>query len=123
MSNAAASELRLEPVVVLRAIKTFHTLVWAFFAGAIVAIPIAAWQEEFRWVLGLAAVVLIEIAILAVNGMSCPLTAIAARYTENRRPNFDIYLPLWLAAHNKQIFGGLFIAGLALALVRWIGWP
>jgi hypothetical protein len=29
--------------------------------------------------------------------MRCPLTGIAARYTDDRRDNFDIYLPPWLA--------------------------
>lgn len=114
-------EARLEPVQVLRVVKAFHTLVWAFFAGAILAIPIATWLGEFAWVAGLTAVVLIEVTILAFNRMRCPLTAVAARYTEDRRANFDIYLPLWLATYNKQIFGVLFIAGLLFALFRWIG--
>ena len=41
-----------------------------------------------------------------------------ARYTDDRRPNFDIYLPSWLARYNKQIFGSLFAAGILLVLVR-----
>ena len=48
------------------------------------------------------------------------MTPMAARYTEERADNFDIYLPLWLARYNKQIFGGLFVLGLILTLVRWI---
>ena len=31
----------------------------------------------------------------------------AARFTEERHDNFDIYLPLWLARHNMPIFGVL----------------
>jgi len=100
-------------------IKAFHTVVWAFFAGAILAIPFATLRREFTWVAGLAAVVLIEVAILAFNRMRCPLTDVAARYTEDRRPNFDIYLPVWLAEHNKQVFGALFIVGLLFAVLRW----
>ena len=111
---------RMEPVAALRAIKAFHTLVWAFFAGAILALPVATWLGEFGWVAVLIAVVTIEVAILAFNRMRCPLTAVAARYTEDRRANFDIYLPLWLAANNKQVFGTLFGAGLLFALFRWI---
>ena len=42
--------------------------------------------------------------------MRCPLTDLAARYTDDRRANFDIYLPLWLAANNKRIFGSVFVA-------------
>jgi hypothetical protein len=52
-------------------------------------------------------VVLAEVVVLAVNGWRCPLTGVAARYTDDRRENFDIDLPLWLARHNKRIFGAL----------------
>jgi hypothetical protein len=107
-------------VPALRAIKMLHTLVWAIFAGAILAIPFAAWQNDFAWVAILAATVLVEVIVLGLNHMRCPLTAVAARYTKDRHPNFDIYLPLWLAAHNKQVFGVLYIVGLSFALVRWI---
>ena len=112
----------VEPLPALRMIKAFHTLVWAFFAGAILAIPFATWRGEYTWVVGLIAVVLVEVAILALNGMRCPMTAVAARYTRDRRANFDIYLPLWLAANNKQVFGTLFGAGLLFAVFRWILW-
>lgn len=120
MSYPEVSDARPESVPALRMIKVFHTLVWALFAGAILAIPVATWRSEFAWVAGLIALVLVEVAILAANGMRCPLTAIAARYTEDRRANFDIYLPLWLAANNKQVFGVLFVAGLLFALFSWI---
>ena len=63
-----------------------------------------------------------EVFILAVNRWRCPLTAVAARYTADRRPNFDIYLPEWLARHNKGIFGTLFVLGLLFTLARWNGW-
>jgi hypothetical protein len=39
-------------------------------------------------------------------------TAVAARYTDDRRTNFDIYLPEWLARYNRQIFGPCFVAAL-----------
>jgi hypothetical protein len=58
--------------------------------------------------------------VLSVNRGKCPLTSIAAMYTEERRENFDIYLPLWLARYNKVIFGTLFICGSSFALVRWL---
>ena len=44
----------------------------------------------------------------------------AARYTEDRADNFDIYLPLWLARYNKEIFGSLFFAGELFALWRYL---
>ena len=60
--------------------------------------------------------------ILALNRWHCPLTPIAARYTDNRRANFDIYLPEWLARLNKQIFGPLYVAALLYTWARWCGW-
>lgn len=106
----------------LRWVKTIHTLAWAFFAGSIVALWISAAVGRFGLALVFAAIVLVEVIILAFNGMRCPLTAIAARYTPDRQPNFDIYLPEWLARWNKEIFGTLYFLGLLYALGRWKGW-
>jgi len=105
----------------LRAIKFLHTLVWAGFAGCIVAIPVLALQERFRLAALLALIVLGEVIVLAINRWRCPLTPIAARYTEDRRANFDIYLPEWLARYNKEIFGPLYFAGVVVLVVQWVG--
>ena len=106
----------------LHAIKTVHTVAWAFFVVSIVAVPASAWIGRFDWALVFAGVVLGEVLVLAFNGLECPLTAVAARYTTDRRPNFDIYLPEWLARRNKEVFGTLYILGLIFALARWRGW-
>ena len=103
----------------LRSIRLAHTIAWAFFAGCIVGIPVAAWRGSFRLAALLGALVSVELVILAANRCRCPLTAVAARYTEDRRANFDIYLPEWLARYNKEIFGTLLVAGLAYAVLRW----
>jgi hypothetical protein len=105
----------------LRAIKLLHTAVWAGFAGCIVAIPVLALLGRFRLAAVLAVIVLGEVVVLAVNRWRCPLTPIAARYTEDRRANFDIYLPEWLARYNKEIFGPLYLAGVVFLVVRWVG--
>lgn len=47
------------------------------------------------------------------------LTDVAARYTPDRRPNFDIDLPSWLARFNKEIFGSLYIIGILWTLAAW----
>ena len=101
----------------LRAVRLVHTGVWLFFVAVILAIPVAAFQRRFGLFLTLTAIVLVEVAVLLANGLSCPLTGIAARYTEDRRDNFDIYLPLWAARYNKVIFGSLFIAGVVFGIV------
>jgi len=104
----------------LRAVKLLHTVVWAFFAGSIVAIPILALAGRFVLALLCIAVVSVEVVVLAANRMRCPLTGVAARYTDDRRDNFDIYLPQWLARHNKLVFGTLYAGGIVVTLVRWL---
>ena len=111
----------MHDAAVLTIIKVVHTTAWAFFAACILAIPIAVWRGDFRLALGLIAIVLVEVLILAANDRRCPLTKVAARYTDDRRDNFDIYLPLWLARYNKQIFGGIFGAGVLFTLTSWLG--
>jgi hypothetical protein len=103
----------------LRTVKIVHTLAWALFAGCIVALPVVAWLGEFTFAMILIALVTVEVLVLIANRLRCPLTAVAARYTDDRRDNFDIYLPLWLARHNKTIFGTLFVAGLLFTVVMW----
>ena len=106
----------------LRAIKVLHTLIWAFFASCIVAIPIVAWARKFDVAIVLIAVVFVEVLVVAFNSFACPLTAVAGRYTEDRRDNFDIYLPEWLARYNKTIFGLLYAGGLIFTAALWSGW-
>jgi hypothetical protein len=101
-------------------VKLLHTAVWFVVAGCIVAIPIAGAISQYAWAAAMTGVVLIECMVLAMNRGSCPLTEVAARYTEERAANFDIYLPLWLARRNKPIFGTLFVAGGLFALARWL---
>jgi hypothetical protein len=105
----------------LTTIKLLHTAVWAAFAGCIVAIPVLTLQGRFRLAAVFALIVLGEIIVLAINRWRCPLTPIAARYTEDRRANFDIYLPEWLARYNKEIFGPLYLACVVWLVVRWVG--
>jgi hypothetical protein len=97
-----------------------HTVVWLCFVACIVAIPVAAEVKQFRVAAILSGVVLAECLILAVNRCRCPLTNLAAAYTEERADDFDIYLPLWLARNNKPIFGSLFLAGEIFLLVKWM---
>jgi hypothetical protein len=104
----------------LVAIKLLHTLIWAFLAGCILALPVFAVRRRFRWARIITILVLAECGALAVNRGRCPLTDLAAGYTVHRNPNFDIYLPNWLAEHNKLIFGSLFVAGELVLLGYWL---
>ena len=74
----------------------------------------------FRAAALLTAVVLTECVVLALNHFRCPSTGLAARYTSDRAPNFDIFLPLRLARHNQSVFGTLFFAGALSVLNRYL---
>jgi hypothetical protein len=117
--SARDSEPETPPAAQLVAIRAVHTVIWGFFAGCIVAIPIFACLDELRYAAALIAVTFVEVLVLALNGGSCPLTRAAARYTTDRRDNFDIYLPEWLARNNKRIFGTMYAAGAILTAYLW----
>lgn len=104
----------------LTAIKLVHTLVWAFMVGCILGIPVMGVLRRFRRAAILSAIVWLECLVLVINGWRCPLTDLAARYTTNRGPAFDIYLPAWLAQNNKLIFGIIFIVGELVVLGLWL---
>ena len=101
-------------------IKLVHTVIWAVFGGAILALPRFIARRRWRWVGWLLALVAAECVVVAVNGMRCPLTDVAAQYTTERADNFDIYLPVWLARWNKTIFGTMYAAELVWAAGIWV---
>ena len=104
----------------LLAVKLLHTAVWVFFVVCILGIPILAWRDQVMEAGVLCGIVFIEVLVLLLNGWRCPLTPVAAKYTADRRDNFDIFLPEWLARHNKLIFGVLYVAGITVVVFRWL---
>lgn len=118
-SLADTPDRRASNSVALRAVKFAHTLIWALFAGCILVLPFVAWRRNFIAAAVLIAVIFVEVLVLMVNGLRCPLTDVAARYTEDRRDNFDIYLPIGIARYNKLIFGSLFVAGILFTIAMW----
>ncbi len=104
----------------LAAVKLAHTAIWAFFVVCILALPVAAVFRRFDWDAALTVLVLIECGALAANHCRCPLTDMASHFTADRSENFDIYLPKWLARHNKVLFGTVFVAGELFVLWRWL---
>jgi hypothetical protein len=51
------------------------------------------------------------------------MTDLAAKYTVDRSPSFDIYMPNWLARHNKTIFTALFLVNESIFLVELLRKP
>ena len=109
------------PDTVLQAIKVVHTVIWAFFVLMILAVWSLAMLSHFEGAAWAASIVFIEVVVLALNRGECPLGPIVARRTADRRANFDIYLPEWLAARTKLIFGTLYCAGILFVGLRWLG--
>lgn len=101
-------------------IKAAHTAIWAVFAASILAIPVATATGDLRLALWLSLLVAVEVVVLLVNGMRCPLTDLAGRYTDERPVGFDIFLPPWLARNNKLIFGSILVAAELFLLGRWL---
>lgn len=114
-----APPVTVDPVK-LRAVKVAHTIVWALFVACIVGIPVAAWKRHFVWAWALIAIIVLEGIVLIANGWRCPMTDLAARYTHDRQDNFDIYLPLWLARHNKLIFTTIFVGAVLFSVLQWV---
>jgi hypothetical protein len=71
----------------LTAIRFFHTMIWAILAGSIVALPVVG-VRRFRWAAILTGLVVLECIVLAVNGGRCPLSDLAARFTDSHAYNF-----------------------------------
>jgi len=107
----------------LIAIKVLHTIIWALLAACVLALPVTGFKRRFNWSLLLTVVILIECGVIALNRGRCPMTNLAAHFTPDRADNFDIYLPVWLARYNKQIFGSLFLLGEAIVVWRRLTKP
>ena len=105
----------------LLTIKLFHTIIWIFFVlviGYILYSGITNTITTYTW-LGIA-LILGEGLVLVIFKMFCPLTLMARKYSNSSKENFDIFLPNWLAKHNKLIFTSIFIVGLVLVVARVI---
>lgn len=109
----------LTPSKILLTIKVVHTLIWLFFVAVIAYILYAGIFNRINvhvWIaIGL---ILFEGLILLLNNGKCPLTPVAARYTDYIDDNFDIFLPKWLARNNKLVFTAIYVLGLLLIAYR-----
>ena len=90
-------------------VKIVHTLVWIFFNIVFFYLFYAVLTHQVGSLFWIGvSLILIECAVLLSFKWTCPLTIIARRYSNSTRDNFDIYLPNWVARHNKTIYSILF---------------
>ena len=109
----------MNPEKKLLAIKLVHTLIWVFFVAVILYVLYSGLTDHvnlYTWI-GIA-LILGEGLTLLIFRMFCPLTLIARRYSDSEKENFDIFLPNWLAKHNKLIFTSIFILAVLTVLYR-----
>jgi hypothetical protein len=103
----------------LIAIKVAHTIIWLFFVSAIFYIlysGISGRINDYTWIA--IALIIGEGIVLALFKMYCPLTVLARKYSDSENDNFDIYLPNWLARHNKIIFTTIYVIAVIIVLIR-----
>ena len=102
-------------------IKLIHTVIWAIFVVVIFHVVYSGITDNvtvYTWI-GIA-LIIGEGLTLLIFKMFCPLTLIARKYSDSQKDNFDIFLPNWLAKHNKLIFTSIFILGLLTVIYRII---
>jgi len=100
-------------------IKLLHTVIWAFFVMAIFYIVYAGMFDKINILTFIAiGLVVLEGIILLIFKWRCPLTVVGYKYSNTKEVGFDIFIPKWLAQHNKTIFTIIFGAGLILVVLR-----
>ena len=103
----------------LLTIKLIHTIIWAIFVIVIFYVLYSGITNNitnYTWA-GIA-LVIGEGLTLLIFKMFCPLTLIARKYSDSEKDNFDIFLPNWLAKHNKLIFTSIFVLAVIIVIYR-----
>jgi len=91
-------------------VKTIHTVIWVFYNVVIFYMLYAVIVNRIdKWLWICFGLVLLEGIILLVFKQVCPVTLIARKYSDSDKSNFDIYLPEWLAKHNKLIYTSIVV--------------
>jgi hypothetical protein len=102
-------------------IKTIHTLVWLFFNAVIFYLYYSVFTGKIDvWTWICIVLILLEGIVLLLFKRACPITLIARKYSTSQKDNFDIYLPNWLARHNKLIYTSLFVLAILFLMFRLI---
>ena len=103
----------------LTRVKIIHTFIWTFFNVVLFYLSYAVIINKIDKLLWLCiGIIILEgFVLLSFKGI-CPLTIIARKYSASTKPNFDIYLPIWLARYNKVIYTIIFIAIIFILIYR-----
>ena len=93
----------------LNVVKLVHTLIWLGFNLVLGYLFYATLTDNINYLFWIGiGLIILECIILITLNWTCPLTFIARKYSESAKDNFDIFLPNWIAKHNKLIYSTLF---------------
>ncbi len=102
-------------------VKIVHTIVWLFFNLVLLYLFYAVITDRIDlWVWICVGLFALEGLILLLFKNMCPLTVIARKFSDSKKDNFDIFLPNWLARHNKLIYSVLLGICIALLIYRLV---
>jgi hypothetical protein len=105
----------------LTLIKVIHTVIWLFFNCVIFYLLFAVIVNKIdQWVWICLGLIVLEVMVLLVFKSSCPLTLMARKYSDSQKENFDIYLPNWLAKHNKAIYTAIVLISIGILVYRLV---
>ena len=91
----------------------FNVVIFYLYYAAII-------NKIDKWVWICIGIIILEGFVLIVFKRICPVTLIARRYSDSKKDNFDIFLPVWLAKQNKLIYTTLFVIVLLMLGFRLI---
>jgi hypothetical protein len=94
-------------------------IIWLFFNVVIFYLLYAVIANKIdKWVWICIGLVVAEGIVLSIFKMFCPLTIMARKYSDSTKDNFDIFLPNWLAKHNKLIYTSIFCIAIIILIYR-----
>jgi hypothetical protein len=102
-------------------VKLLHTLIWIFFNVVIFYLLYAVIVNRIdEWVWICLGAILVEGLVLLLFKTVCPVTLVARKYSDSKAENFDIFLPLWLAKYNKEIYTAIVFIALIILVYRMV---
>ena len=103
-------------------IRGLHTIIYGVMAAStMILLYLGVTGRHAAWLWGAAPLLAIEVAVLAGNGLKCPLTAVVDRYAGGPGRFPDTFLPEGLTRRTLWIFGPMLVLALLLLAARRFG--
>lgn len=103
-------------------VKTIHSLIWLIMVLAIFYILYAGITNHFDIYFFISmSLMVVEGIILIINRGACPLTLLSKNLKSDYCEGDDIFLPRWLAVHNRLVFTSILVVGLVISGYRFFG--